>query len=62
MSRILLKGSSLPWTKVCLARGRRRSISCSGPLRDVFTVQDEDDFKVKVLQNKKPTVVDFHAK
>ena len=29
--------------------------------RDEFNVQDEKDFKAKVLDNTKPVIVDFHA-
>lgn len=39
----------------------RRCISTSAPRLDVYTIQDEDDFKAKVIEAKKPVVVDFFA-
>lgn len=38
-----------------------RFLSSSCVLRDTFTIQDEDDFKAKVLESKEPVVVDFSA-
>ena len=39
-----------------------RSFSvCSGLKSNIFNVQDTEDFKTKVLDNKKPVIVDFHA-
>jgi len=38
-----------------------RRIHCSPRMSDIFTVQDEKDFQDKVLTNKKPVVVQFHA-
>ncbi|XP_074600892.1 thioredoxin, mitochondrial-like [Brevipalpus obovatus] len=39
----------------------RRFFSRTYPLHDIFTIQDEDDFKAKVIESKKPVVVDFFA-
>ncbi len=33
----------------------------SNKYSNIFNVQDEEDFKNKVLNNKKPVIVDFHA-
>lgn len=50
-----------------LVRGSSRSLntwrhfSKSATLRETFTVQDEQDFKDKVLGNPDPVVVDFNA-
>ena len=38
-----------------------RSIYTSPPVTDIFSVQDEQDFKDKVLNSKKPVIVEFHA-
>ena len=38
-----------------------RFISTSSPRREVFTVQDEEEFKNKVMGNKDPVIVDFQA-
>jgi len=38
-----------------------RSFSVSSARKDIFTVQDEEDFKNKVLGNKDPVIVDFQA-
>ena len=38
-----------------------RALSLSSTLSDVFDVESEEDFKKKVLEAKKPVVVDFHA-
>ena len=39
-----------------------RSISIFSSLKsNIFNVQDTEDFKAKVLENKKPVIVDFHA-
>ena len=42
--------------------GQLRRLWTTPSVQDVFNVQDEEDFKVRVLQSTKPTVVDFHAK
>ena len=47
-SRLL---SARRWTTACLFTSPRR----------LFDVQDEDDFKKRVLESNKPVVVDFHA-
>jgi len=39
-----------------------RTIHTGLPTRDTFTIQDEKDFEDKVIKNRKPVVVDFHAK
>lgn len=38
-----------------------RSLSLSNTLGDIFDIESEEDFKKKVLEAKKPVVVDFHA-
>jgi len=38
-----------------------RSISQTNQMRDIFKIQDENDFKEKVLNNKKPVIIDFYA-
>lgn len=38
-----------------------RSFSTTCCSRDIFKIQDEDDFKTKVLKSKEPVVVDFFA-
>ncbi|TRY74908.1 hypothetical protein TCAL_00512 [Tigriopus californicus] len=38
-----------------------RCLSTSLIRRDTFTIQDEDDFKEKVLSNPDPVIVDFSA-
>ncbi|XP_064479715.1 thioredoxin, mitochondrial-like [Ornithodoros turicata] len=42
-------------------RCNRRYISCSSVVNDQYTVQDQADFKAKVLESKKPVVVNFRA-
>jgi thiol-disulfide isomerase/thioredoxin len=39
----------------------RRSLSSTLVHRDTFTVQDEEDFKEKVMQSSQPVIVDFNA-
>ena len=39
----------------------KRSVSTSNFRAEQFTVQDEADFKAKVLQSDKPVIVDFTA-
>jgi len=38
-----------------------RLLSVSASRREVFRVQDEEEFKAKVLANKDPVIVDFQA-
>jgi len=39
-----------------------RSLTFSRGLNsNIFNVQDEADFKKRVLENSKPVIVDFHA-
>ena len=38
-----------------------RNISTSQPLRETFTIQDEEDFNAKVLKSSVPVIVDFTA-
>lgn len=38
-----------------------RPISTSQSLRETFTIQDEDDFKAKVIDSSVPVIVDFSA-
>ncbi|CAG2122685.1 unnamed protein product, partial [Medioppia subpectinata] len=38
-----------------------RNICSTNPMRDIFQIQDEDDFKDKVLNSKNVVIVDFHA-
>jgi hypothetical protein len=41
----------------------KRNIFLSGLTRanNIFNIQDEADFKKRVLENSKPVIVDFHA-
>ena len=39
-----------------------KNLSTSCPAKDVFNVQDEEDFEKRVLGSSIPIVVDFHAK
>ena len=38
-----------------------RHFSVTSAKKDIFKIQDEDDFKDKVLKSKEPVVVDFFA-
>jgi len=38
-----------------------RTLHSTRPVLDIFTVQDEDDFKTKVVNSSKPVIVEFHA-
>jgi len=38
-----------------------RSLSTTSARRDIFTVQDEEDFKAKVMGSKDPVIIDFQA-
>jgi hypothetical protein len=42
---------------------QRRNVSTTNTnlSNNIFNVQDEKDFKAKVLDNTKPVIVDFHA-
>ena len=52
-----------------LIRGQRsiitksfaRALSTSKAVRETFTVQDEEDFKEKVINSQIPVIVDFSA-
>ncbi len=41
----------------------KRNIFLSGLLKanNIYNIQDEADFKKRVLENSKPVIVDFHA-
>ena len=39
----------------------RRPLSLSVLRQDTFTIQDEDDFKAKVMDSSDPVIVDFSA-
>ncbi|XP_064625276.1 thioredoxin, mitochondrial-like [Lineus longissimus] len=58
--RILLSKDSLPSSSLVQQVAR---ISTTIPRRDAcsFNVQDDEDFKKRVLESDKPVVVDFHA-
>ena len=47
------------------ALNNSRLISVSSQFRaatnNIYNVQDEADFKKRVIQNNKPVIVDFHA-
>jgi hypothetical protein len=51
LSSRLLSARWRRWTNASLFTSPRR----------LFDVQDEDDFKKRVLESSKPVVVDFHA-
>jgi len=38
-----------------------RFLSSTFPRREVFNVQDEEEFKAKVMGNKDPVIIDFQA-
>jgi len=38
-----------------------RPIATSASCRDIFSIEDEDDFKKRVLQSETPVLVDFYA-
>jgi hypothetical protein len=38
-----------------------RSLSTTAGCRDIFNVQDQEDFEKRVLGSDKPVIVDFHA-
>jgi len=38
-----------------------RPISTTASCREIFNIQDEEDFKKKVLQSETPVLVDFYA-
>ena len=42
-------------------KGHQRSFKTCSVLRDTFTIQDEEDFKSKVLNSDVPVIVDFTA-
>ena len=48
-------------TKITHVVLSHRSISTTKSKFDTFTVQDEEDFKTKVLQSQIPVIVDFSA-
>ena len=39
----------------------RRSLSTSKVVRETFSIQDEEDFKAKVIESPVPVIVDFSA-
>ena len=44
-----------------LASPSKRHISATPTVKATFNVQDEDDFKKRVIENDKTVIVDFHA-
>ena len=40
---------------------RARALHTTVVMKDIFTIQDGDDFKDKVLKSKEPVIVDFFA-
>ena len=44
-----------------LTRFQTRCFSLTAARRDEYDIKDDPDFKKRVLENKKPVVVDFHA-
>lgn len=44
-----------------LTRLQTRHFSLTAARRDEYDIKDDADFKKRVLENKKPVVVDFHA-
>ena len=47
--------------KNIITKSFARPISTSKAVRETFTVQDEDDFKEKVINSQIPVIVDFSA-
>lgn len=40
---------------------KSKSISTTSALGDIFTIQDESDYKERVEKSKEPVIVDFYA-
>jgi len=61
MNRLLLNSSKVFGLKSTLNANNMRNICSTNALKDIFKIQDENDFKDKVLNNKNVVIVDFHA-
>lgn len=53
LSRNLLKSST------SISRSLNCTFRTTSKLNEIFTVQDEDDFKKRVLESDKPVIIDF---
>ncbi len=61
MSMLRSKLVSLVSRPALLRSVQCRPLSVSAVRKETFTVQDEEDFQSKVLENPDPVVVDFNA-
>jgi len=55
VARLAVRGASVR------AAVTSRSLATSSVRREVFNVQDEEEFKAKVMGNKDPVIIDFQA-
>lgn len=58
----MLRGSRNLLTSCGTAQSFARAFRTTSRLNEIFTVQDEEDFKKRVLESDKPVVLDFYAK
>ena len=58
----LMRGSRIGLPLSRTQSSFKRLISTSSANFAIFNVQDEDDFKERVLESKEPVIADFHAK
>jgi len=61
INKFLSNSSPLLRRSLNLKFSNLRNISMSSSLKDIFKIQDEEDYKQKVLNNKKVVIVDFFA-
>lgn len=56
-----LKVASNLIQRISLQKTLLRSISTTSNKNAMFNIQDEEDFKTRVMESAKPVIVDFHA-
>ncbi|XP_054164270.1 thioredoxin, mitochondrial-like [Oppia nitens] len=61
LNKILLNTSRLFRLKSITSTITVRNICLTNSLKDIFKIQDENDFKEKVVNNKNPVIVEFYA-
>jgi len=61
LSRLVARSARLAATSTRSTAIANRSIATSSVRREIFNVQDEEDFQNKVMNNKDPVIVDFQA-
>jgi len=61
LSRLVARTTRLAATSTRSTAIANRSIATSSIRREIFNVQDEEDFQNKVMNNKDPVIVDFSA-